>query len=234
MTELHDLLPHAMVIRSKVMTAVGTANHRSPSLYKVYRRALSMVLSSVWNQVNQNADADATVDNDQTPEHFDARLKEFIRIHSTAEDRYELAQDLRTACKRRDLPVQAFWYKLREVNTYIDWLPGNEPALNDNQLRQAFHDAMPPTWRERFTNAGNSIATLTMAETVRYFRTQEHHAARKMTENNSRQKKEAIVKGREKNGSPKRGPPHPYKHKDEDKRKPKGATTGKKMPHSGK
>jgi hypothetical protein len=43
-------------------------------------------------------------------------------------------------------------------------LPGEQPALNEQQLKQALHYAMPPTWRERFANAGNSITGITMEQ----------------------------------------------------------------------
>ena len=148
--DLNELLPHAINFRAKLLTAVGTDAHKGPSLYGTFPRSLSLVLSAVWEQLIADADANPNVDNAETPQNFDDRLRELIAVHSTAEDRYELAQFLRKARKPLTLPVQAFWYKLREYNGYIDWLPGTEPMLDNQQMRQAFHDGMPPTWRERF------------------------------------------------------------------------------------
>ena len=139
--ELNELLPHVMNFRSKVLTTVGTEAHRGPSLHEAFPRSLSLVLSAVWEQINADANADPNIDNTEEVDHFNARMREFIAVHSTAEDRYDLAQYLRACRKPRELPVQAFWYKLRELNTYIQWIPGTEPPLNEQQMRKAFHDA---------------------------------------------------------------------------------------------
>ena len=53
---------------------------------------------------------------------FDIRLREFIAVHATQEDRHELLQQLRTAQKPRSLLVQAFLYRLRELNSYVEWI----------------------------------------------------------------------------------------------------------------
>jgi hypothetical protein len=47
-----------------------------------------------------------------------------------------------------DMAVQAFWYPLHELNKHIEWLPGTEPVLTDNQIKQAFYDAMPEAWKD--------------------------------------------------------------------------------------
>ena len=174
--DIHDVVSHCLSVRTKVMSTVGTEAHKGPSLYKVFQRSLSLVLSTVWVQINNDADTNAAVDNSETLAHFDERIREFIAAHSTAEDRYELVQHLRAARKPRRTVVQSFWYLLREYNSFVDWMPGTEPALNETQLKQAVHDAMPPPWKERFGNSGKSIASLTTAEMVQCFRKQEKQA----------------------------------------------------------
>ena len=69
---------------------------------------------------------------------------------------------------------------------------GTKPKLNDQQLKQAFHDAMPPTWRDRFANAGNTVTTLSMPQLLQYFRTKEEQASRKMQENNQQQRQRSA------------------------------------------
>ena len=191
--EVNELIPHGMELSAKVLTTVGDAAHQGTSLYEVFPRSLSLVLRTIWEQINQDADADPNVNNTETPANFDTRLREFIAVHATADDHYESAQFLRACRKPLSLPVQAFWYKLREYNSYIEWIPGNEPMLNEQQMHQAFHDAMPPTWRECFANAGNSVATMTRTEIVRYFRYQESQATKKMAENHRAQRKQSIA-----------------------------------------
>jgi len=65
-----------------------------------------------------------TANANETVVQFDLKLKEFVAAHATTEDRYDLVQQLRTAKKPRVVTVQAFWYRLREINTYVEWLPG--------------------------------------------------------------------------------------------------------------
>jgi hypothetical protein len=36
------------------------------------------------------------------------------------------------------MKVQTFFYCLKELNDYVNWLPGEEPALTDAQLNLAF------------------------------------------------------------------------------------------------
>ena len=78
-----------------------------------------------------------------TIEGFTEALKMFIAVHATADDRHDLLQQLRNPKKPSNHHVQSFWYPMRELNGYVDWLPGNESALDDAQLKQAFYDAMP-------------------------------------------------------------------------------------------
>jgi hypothetical protein len=163
-----------------------------PAHYEVFPRSLPFVLLSEWEQINAEADQADDVDNTTTIANFDTRLREFFQAHATADYRYELAQFLRSCHKPMNLPVHTFSYKLREFNSYIEWIPGTEPKLNDHQLKQAFHDAMPPTWRDRFANAGNTVTTLSMSQLLQYFRTQKEQASRKMQENNQQQRQRSA------------------------------------------
>ena len=55
---------------------------------------MTLALSTVWEQIDQDAHADPTVDNTQTIAHFSDRWHEFIAAHLTEEDRCELVQFL--------------------------------------------------------------------------------------------------------------------------------------------
>jgi len=136
--ELKDLLMHCLDVHNKVNTVISTENHRGPSLHRVFPRTLSLILRAVWDQLITEAAAE-----EESAEQFKQRLREFIAAHATAEDRYNLVQQMRTSKKPRAIPVQAFWYRTRELNTYITWLPGNEPSLTEPQQKQAFYNAMP-------------------------------------------------------------------------------------------
>jgi hypothetical protein len=199
--DIGEMIPHIISIKSKVTTTVSEEDHAGPSLFEVFPRSLSIVLATIWEQVRDDA-----LNNDETVANFDNRAKDLLAVHATSDDRYDLVQQLRAIRKPRELPVQAFWYKLKEFNSYIDWLPGTEPALTEGQLKQTFHDSMPITWRERFANAGNTVLALAMAEMVRYFRKQENQAFKKGLENTALQRKQAVAARRGKSKDNKSSP----------------------------
>ena len=219
--EIHDILPHLLSFKNKVKSAVSTEAHLPVALFRIVTRTMGTVLGSVWDQVVADA-----ANEEETVESFDARMLEFLAIHATAEDRNELVQQLRTAKKPRNIPVQTWFYRLRELNSYVELLPGDEPALTDGQLKEAFYNSMPQTWKDRFEAAGKSKPHMTIAEIVRYFRTQESSAVRRQQENISKQKRENGKRRRDKNGSPKPvGNPKKRARDDDDKsdsNKPKG------------
>ena len=138
--ELGQLLPHCLTFKSKIEAAIGTPAHVGPSLFRAFPRTISPILRSVWDQVLEAGDDQVLVD---TIEGFTEALKMFIAVHATADDCHDLLQQLCNPKKPCDHHVQSFWYRMRELNGYVDWLPGNESALDDAQLKQAFYDAMP-------------------------------------------------------------------------------------------
>ena len=66
-------------------------------------------------------------------------------------------------------------------------MPGDEMMLSEEQLKQAFYDAMPNTWRERFLSAGKTVHDNSFAEVVHYFCQQESLVAKKIIANESLQ-----------------------------------------------
>jgi hypothetical protein len=79
----------------------------------------------------------------------------------TPEYPHELVQPLRSPRKPREMLVQSFYYRPCKISGYVEWLPGIEDSLNEDQLKQALYDSMPPTWRERFVQAGHSSTAMT-------------------------------------------------------------------------
>ena len=209
------LLPHCLDVKSKIDAVVSTEAHRAPSYFRVLPRTVSTVLQAIWEQLLGEDDAPA-----QDQDGFASNVRRLVALHCTEDDRYELAQQLRNpSTKPKGMAVQTFYYRLTELNSYISWLPGTEPALTDAQLKQALHDAMPSTWRERFSNAGNSVSSVTKAEMVRYFRVQQKNSLRRTQENDKKQRIHAKKRRNDK-GSPKetqsQRPFKKAKRKDED------------------
>jgi hypothetical protein len=75
------------------------------------------------------------------------------------------------------MKVQTFFYRLKELNDYIDWLPGGEPTLPDAQLNLAFYNSMPGLWRVCYAISGWSAHTTMCSELLHYFWVQEHKQA---------------------------------------------------------
>jgi hypothetical protein len=119
----------------------------------------------------------ANEDETETLATFAQLLKAFFACHSTEDDRHELVSFIRYASKPDDMKVQTFFYCLKELNDYVDWLPGGEPALTDAQLNLAFYNGMPGSWRVRYAISGRSAHTTTRSELLHYFRVQEHEQA---------------------------------------------------------
>ena len=196
--ELRDLVPHCLSYRAKIEAAGTTAAQMGPTLFREFSRTLSMVLRPVWDQVLVDFPPP-----DNSVNSFEATLRHFIAAHATADDRHEAVQQIRVCKKPRAMTTQAFWYALREQNGYIAWLPGTEAPLDNNSFRQAYYDAMPQAWKDRFTSAGYSVGTRTVAEIARYMRNQEKLAVRKQQEN-TQQQRQASVARRNLRGAPKR------------------------------
>ena len=153
--EIQELVPHYVEWRDQILSrTVFMEAHKAHSLYRNFGRTLSSTLHNTWSQLLKDADNDPNVDNTKTIAHFDERLREFMAEFFTAEDRRDLVKQLRTAKKPRPMAVQNFYRSMQTLNQYVEWLPGMEPALNANQLKDAFKEAMPTKWQDEFGIAG--------------------------------------------------------------------------------
>ena len=201
--DLDVLVPHCLEVRRKIQAVVNVDNHLGPAFFRVFPRTLSTVLQSIWDVI---VEADNPAEDE---EGFNATLSTFIASNCTAEDRHELAQQLRHPQKPRELSVQTFYYRMLELNSYMAWMPGTDDELTDDQIRQSFYDGMPNSWRDKFINAGKVVSDLTVAEHTRYFRQQEKLAMRKQHDNSVAQRRETSTRRRNAHGAPvtpKKGP----------------------------
>ena len=115
-------------------------------------------------------------------------LQHFIAAHCMQEDQQELVTLIRALCKPRVMAVQAFWYRLRQLNSYIGWLPGTAPSLPDEEICEMLYEAMSKAWRNCFISSGQS-KTIAITEMVCYFRAQKHASNQCALENQTSQKK---------------------------------------------
>ena len=188
--EVAQLLPHCLVFKTKVKQAVSSKAHYAVSFFRVFPRTLSEPLLAIWQQIL----ADLPSNEQSTVANFDTALKAFIATHAMDEDRHNLTQQLRLPKKPRMLAVQQFYYRLCELNGYVHWLPGNEPALSEEQLKQALYNGMPSVWRDRFVDSGASLGKSRIADLCHYFRKQESKATQKQLENECSQRHSSAKK----------------------------------------
>jgi hypothetical protein len=67
------------------------------------------------------------------------------------------------------MDVQTYSSHLCELNHQVDWLPGNDLPLTEDQLQQAFFDGMPTSWKEQYENAGCSVRNTACEDLLRFF-----------------------------------------------------------------
>jgi hypothetical protein len=234
--ELGHIVTHCLTILHKVNKEVGADDAKRFNSYKlVLPRTFSLPLLATWDQVT----ADFPLESDDVAG-FRTQLRHFIEVHATDNDRHELLDSIRHAHKPHAMKVQAFFYRLHELNDHVDWLPGTEPKLTDGQLDQAFHDGMPTTWKERFVNAGRSVRTGHRVELLKFFRDQQHASERAAARNAKKQKDASkkssgshptsILKKSKDKGAAKKKVTWDPKYKSKSKSKPTEKKTSSKVP----
>jgi hypothetical protein len=100
---------------------------------------------------------------------FQQAIWHFIAMHTTGEDCHELLDFICSVGKSRKMDVQMYYICLQELNHQVEWLPGTDLPLTEDQLHQAFFDGMPTIWKEWYKNAGCSVCNSTRAELLRFF-----------------------------------------------------------------
>jgi hypothetical protein len=172
--ELHEIILHCLMVVHKIDGQVGDHKNKKLQSYKqVMPQTLSLPLVAVWEQVVTEYNKE-NPDEDESLGTFGKILKKFFACHSTEDNRHELASVIRYAIKPETMKVQPFFYRLKELNECVNWLPGDEPALTDVQLNLAFYNSMPGHWRVQHAISGQSAHATSRAELLHYFRVQEH------------------------------------------------------------
>jgi hypothetical protein len=170
--ETDTLLPHCLEVRRKILAISSVETHQGPSQFRVFPRALSTVLQSIWDVIIDVGDYTEDIDG------FDEALQTFIASHCSAEDRHDRIQQLGKPHKLHEVNCQPFYYRLLELNSYVEWMPGTEEFLTKDQLWQSFYDGMPGHWRDKFVLTGKVMSALIIAEHTRYFHRKTLYAIR--------------------------------------------------------
>jgi transposase InsO family protein len=178
------VVAHCIEVKDTIEGELPDEELYAQAFFNVFPRTLSKLLKQEWKQLEGESEfADYSVND------FEELLMEFVASHSSEQDRFDLVNQLRQPTKPPSQSVQSFYSRLLELNDAVELLPGDEEPLNEKQLKKAFYDGMPSTWKDRFMSSGESFSKMTRNQVVRYFRDQETLATKKKNENETSQKK---------------------------------------------
>jgi hypothetical protein len=107
--ELHEIMPHCLMVMHKIDGQVGDSDNKKLQLYKtVMPWTLSIPLVGVWEQVVAKYELD-NPDEDESLATFQEMLKKFFAAHSTEDNQHELVSVIRYAIKPEGMKVQPFF-----------------------------------------------------------------------------------------------------------------------------
>jgi hypothetical protein len=151
--ELGNIMAHCLTVMHKIDARIGNnaANHFT--LYmNVFPRTLSLPHVATWDTVLVDHPLGA-----QDVASFQQAIRHFIAVHASDKDCHELLDYIHNIAKLRKMDIQTYYSCLNELNHQVDWLPGNDLPLAEDQLQQAFFDGMPTSWKEQYKNASRSV-----------------------------------------------------------------------------
>jgi hypothetical protein len=170
--ELNNIVTHCLGVLHKIDGPVGldSKEQHVTSYLQVLPCTMCMPLQAYWKQVVQEFD-ETNEETIATLANFNTVLKTFFAGHSTDNNCHNLIKSLRSAIKPDAMKVQMFFYWLKKLNDYVDWLPGHEEKLTESQLNLAVYSGLPGS---KYMIAGRSVHTDNCPELLCHFRVQEH------------------------------------------------------------
>jgi hypothetical protein len=156
------LLAHCVEVKNTIEGELPEEKLCASALFNVFPRTLSKTLRQEWKQLETDSGF-----SEYNVHEFDEIMTEFVASYSSEQDRSYLLNQLRQPVKPREQTVQSFYSRLLELNDFVSFLPGDEDQLTDKQLKKAFYEGKPATWKERFTSSGESFAKMTRNQVVR-------------------------------------------------------------------
>jgi hypothetical protein len=104
----------------------------------------------------------------KTPEHFEVVLQQLYRKYVGAEARdiqFEYFRTLRKPLKSNPLDHSS---RMLTLSRYGNKLPGNEPALNDDQVKKCIFQSFPAKWQQQFIRSGQRVANTPLSDIVEF------------------------------------------------------------------
>jgi hypothetical protein len=158
--ELGHIVLHCLTVMHKINARLGNnAANCFTSYMNVFPCTLSLAHVATGDTVLVDHPLAA-----QDVASFQQAIKHFIAVHATNKGWHELLDYICSIAKPCKMDVQTYYSRLCELNNQVNWLPGTDLPLTEDQLNQAFFDGMPITWKERFENASCSVRNITPAD----------------------------------------------------------------------
>jgi hypothetical protein len=189
--ELGNIVAHCLTVMHKIDAHVGNnaANRFAPYM-NVFPHTLSLPHVVTWDTVL--VDHPLAVQDVAT---FQQAIWHLIVMHATDEDRHELLDYICSIAKLCKMDIQMYYSCLHELNRQVDWLPGTDLPLTEDQLHQAFFDGMPTIWKEQYKNASRFVCNTTHADLLRFFHMQQKAAGHSQRANELKQRRESQTRG---------------------------------------
>jgi hypothetical protein len=128
-------------------------------------------------------------EDDKTVAQFEAVLQLLYRKYVSAEARdiqFEYFRTLRKPLKSSPLEHSS---RMLTLARYGNKLPGNEPALTEEQVKKCIFQSYPTKWQQQFIRSGQRVATSTLSDIVEFMNNEKIFADSQDTTKNGDKKK---------------------------------------------
>jgi hypothetical protein len=114
-----------------------------------------------------------------TRAHFTKIGRAWIARAATTTERADQIIWMRTVKKEPSTTVEQFESNLLLTNQLTEWLPGNSPVLNADEIKNTFFNGMPIKWKSAYRAANLNANTDTFNSILSYMRTCEKESNNK-------------------------------------------------------
>jgi hypothetical protein len=126
---------------------------------------------------------------EKTPDRFEIVLQQLYRKYVGAEARdiqFEYFRTLRKPLKSNPLDHSS---RMLTLARYGNKLPGNDPALTDEQVKKCIFQSFPAKWQQQFIRSGQRVANTPLSDIVEFMSNEKSFADSQDTTRNAEKKK---------------------------------------------
>ena len=171
--DIEDLMN--FVTSFKDLCRLKGIEENGPALFTNARLLLKEDALEAFNDAHDEVTEDLDENDDQmTSEIFDETWQQWLanELQNDENTAKELKRDLWSSNLKKpsNLPVTSFVKRLKKINKFIDYLPGEETRLTNNELQLVLENAVPPTWKVDLQKRADYGDDMTLAKALKYFK----------------------------------------------------------------